>query len=146
MVNNPLPLVVVTLIEVRWPRCVPGGSHLSSSARKRALQEQPRMYCFHPPDLPACTGRAAPSCRRDGLASPLHGAPAQPADAGCPAAQVVLLGAVEKYRSDGQGPPGYSPGVGQFESDIFDGLDNLYPGAPAHLVSDSTPQAGGFRT
>ena len=38
-------------------------------------------------------------------------------------------GAVEKYRSDGKGPPGYSPGVGQFESDVFDGLDNLYPGA-----------------
>ena len=31
-------------------------------------------------------------------------------------------------RSDGQGPPGYSPGVGQFDSDIFNGLDNLYPG------------------
>lgn len=29
-----------------------------------------------------------------------------------------------------QGPPGYSPGVGKFESDIFNGLDNLYPGGP----------------
>ena len=47
--------------------------------------------------------------------------------------QVVLLGAVEKYRSDGTGPAGYSPGVGQFESNIFDGLDNLYPGAALSL-------------
>ena len=33
-----------------------------------------------------------------------------------------------KCRKDGEGPPGYSPGVGKFDSDIFDGLDNLYPG------------------
>lgn len=57
----------------------------------------------------------------------------------CCSLQVVLLGAVEKYRSDGQGPPGYSPGVGQFESDIFNGLDNLYPGAPH--ASAMQPQA-----
>ena len=54
------------------------------------------------------------------------------------AIEVVLLGAVEKYRSDGQGPPGYSPGVGQFDSDIFNGLDNLYPGA---CWSDAPPSA-----
>uniref|UniRef100_A0A0D6R0F2 Chlorophyll a-b binding protein, chloroplastic n=1 Tax=Araucaria cunninghamii TaxID=56994 RepID=A0A0D6R0F2_ARACU len=41
-----------------------------------------------------------------------------------------LLFAVENYRQKGQGPPGYSPGVGKFDSDIFDGLDNLYPGGP----------------
>jgi len=34
------------------------------------------------------------------------------------------------YRKNGSGPPGYSPGVGKFESNIFDGLDNLYPGGP----------------
>jgi light-harvesting complex II chlorophyll a/b binding protein 5 len=44
--------------------------------------------------------------------------------------EVVLMGAVEKYRKDGQGPPGYSPGVGKFDSSIFNGLDNLYPGGP----------------
>ncbi|CAL5223250.1 g5732 [Coccomyxa viridis] len=44
--------------------------------------------------------------------------------------EVVLLGAAEKYRRDGEGPPGYSPGVGKFDSDIFQGLDNLYPGGP----------------
>ena len=34
-------------------------------------------------------------------------------------------------RRDGEGPPGYSPGVGKFDSDIFRGLDNLYPGKAA---------------
>lgn len=32
------------------------------------------------------------------------------------------------YRQQGKGPKGYSPGVGKF--DIFDRLDNLYPGGP----------------
>ncbi len=41
-----------------------------------------------------------------------------------------LMFAVENYRQKGQGPPGYSPGVGKFDSDIFDGLDKLYPGGP----------------
>ncbi len=45
------------------------------------------------------------------------------------ALQVGLMGAVERYRQTGEGPPGYSPGVGKFESSIFSGLDNLYPGA-----------------
>ena len=31
-------------------------------------------------------------------------------------------------RKSGEGPPGYSPGVGKFDSSIFNGLDNLYPG------------------
>jgi len=44
--------------------------------------------------------------------------------------EVGLLGAVEKFRSEGEGPAGYSPGVGQFESDVFEGLDSLYPGGP----------------
>ena len=48
--------------------------------------------------------------------------------------EVLLLGAVEKYRSSGEGPPGYSPGVGQFDSSIFNGLDNLYPGMPSRLA------------
>lgn len=34
------------------------------------------------------------------------------------------------YRQQGKGPKGYSPGVGKFDSDIFDRLDNLYPGGP----------------
>lgn len=33
-------------------------------------------------------------------------------------------------RQQGKGPKGYSPGVGKFDSDIFDRLDNLYPGGP----------------
>jgi light-harvesting complex II chlorophyll a/b binding protein 5 len=41
-----------------------------------------------------------------------------------------LMGAVELYRRNGQGPPGYSPGIGKFEANIFDGLDSLYPGGP----------------
>uniref|UniRef100_A0A7S3VSB1 Chlorophyll a-b binding protein, chloroplastic n=2 Tax=Dunaliella tertiolecta TaxID=3047 RepID=A0A7S3VSB1_DUNTE len=44
--------------------------------------------------------------------------------------EIVLLGAVEKFRVDGTGPAGFSPGVGKFDSDIFDGLDQLYPGGP----------------
>ncbi|CAL8463008.1 g2542 [Coccomyxa elongata] len=44
--------------------------------------------------------------------------------------EVALLGAVERYRQSGEGPPGYSPGVGKFDSSIFSGLDNLYPGGP----------------
>jgi light-harvesting complex II chlorophyll a/b binding protein 5 len=46
------------------------------------------------------------------------------------AIEAGLMGAVELYRRNGQGPPGYSPGVGKFEASIFDGLDNLYPGGP----------------
>jgi hypothetical protein len=34
------------------------------------------------------------------------------------------------HRRKQEGPPGYSPGVGKFDSDIFDGVDNLYPGGP----------------
>ena len=33
-------------------------------------------------------------------------------------------------RKNGRGPQGYSPGVGKFDSNIFDGLDDLYPGGP----------------
>ncbi|KAJ9522189.1 hypothetical protein QJQ45_005246 [Haematococcus lacustris] len=44
--------------------------------------------------------------------------------------EIGLMGAVEFYRRNGSGPPGYSPGVGNFDSDIFDGLDSLYPGGP----------------
>jgi len=46
------------------------------------------------------------------------------------ALQVVLVGAAEKFRVDGTGPKGYSPGVGNFESDVFDGLDSINPGGP----------------
>jgi len=46
------------------------------------------------------------------------------------AIEVGLMAAVESYRRSGKGPAGYSPGVGKFESSIFDGLDNLYPGGP----------------
>ena len=48
--------------------------------------------------------------------------------------QVGLMGAVERYRQQGEGPPGYSPGVGKFESSIFQGLDNLYPGVPLSIL------------
>eukprot|EP01025_Chloroclados_australasicus_P006339 TRINITY_DN1204_c0_g1_i1.p2 TRINITY_DN1204_c0_g1~~TRINITY_DN1204_c0_g1_i1.p2 ORF type:complete len:307 (-),score=51.21 TRINITY_DN1204_c0_g1_i1:265-1185(-) len=46
------------------------------------------------------------------------------------AIEVALMGAVENYRRTGTGPSGYSPGVGKFDSSIFDGLDSLYPGGP----------------
>lgn len=46
------------------------------------------------------------------------------------AVEVLLMGAAENYRRTGTGPKGYSPGVGKFESDVFDGLDSLYPGGP----------------
>ena len=44
------------------------------------------------------------------------------------AIEVVLIGAAEQFRAKGEGPPGYSPGVGNFGPDIFNRLDNLYPG------------------
>jgi len=46
------------------------------------------------------------------------------------AIEVGLMAAVETYRKNGKGPAGYSPGVGKFDSSIFDGLDSLYPGGP----------------
>lgn len=44
--------------------------------------------------------------------------------------EAALVGGAEVYRRQGKGPAGYAPGVGKFESNIFDGLDNLYPGGP----------------
>jgi hypothetical protein len=52
------------------------------------------------------------------------------------AIEVLLMGAVEKFRKSGTGPGGYSPGVGKFDETIFDGLDNLYPGMPHTPASD----------
>jgi len=46
------------------------------------------------------------------------------------AIEAGLVGAVEVYRRNGSGPAGYSPGVGKFDADVFDGLDSLYPGGP----------------
>merc|ERR1711865_1056495 len=44
--------------------------------------------------------------------------------------EIGLMGAVETYRRSGTGPAGYSPGIGKFDSSIFDGLDSIYPGGP----------------
>merc|ERR1719235_2890543 len=46
------------------------------------------------------------------------------------AVEVGLMAAVESYRRSGKGPAGYSPGVGKFDSSVFESLDNLYPGGP----------------
>lgn len=46
------------------------------------------------------------------------------------AINTVLMGAVETFRQRGEGPAGYSPGFGKFDSGVFDGLDSLYPGGP----------------
>lgn len=46
------------------------------------------------------------------------------------AIEVGLLGAVETYRRNGSGPAGFSPGVGKFDSSVFEGMDKLYPGGP----------------
>ena len=46
------------------------------------------------------------------------------------AIQVGLMGAAEKYRNEGEGPPGWAPGVGEFDSSIFQGLDTDNPGGP----------------
>merc|ERR1712093_236725 len=46
------------------------------------------------------------------------------------AIELGLMAAVESYRKNGSGPSGYSPGVGKFESSIFESLDKLYPGGP----------------
>ena len=57
------------------------------------------------------------------------------------AIEVVLMGAVERFRQQGQGPPGYSPGVGKFDEDIFNGLDDLYPGQ-SHLLTHTLHYRG----
>ena len=43
------------------------------------------------------------------------------------------------HRAKQEGPPGYSPGVGKFDSDIFNGLDNLYPGGPFDPLGTELP-------
>eukprot|EP00963_Diacronema_lutheri_P012219 scaffold1671_cov344-Pavlova_lutheri.AAC.48 len=55
------------------------------------------------------------------------------------AIEVALMGAAENYRRTGTGPAGYAPGVGKFDSSVFDGADPLYPGGPLdpfNLASD----------
>lgn len=44
--------------------------------------------------------------------------------------EVGLMAAVENYRRTGEGPPGFAPGVGKFDSSVFSGLDSLHPGGP----------------
>ncbi|GIL79814.1 hypothetical protein Vretimale_12430 [Volvox reticuliferus] len=46
------------------------------------------------------------------------------------AVEVGLMGAVEFYRRNGSGPAGYSPGIGKFDSSVFEGMDSIYPGGP----------------
>jgi len=46
------------------------------------------------------------------------------------AIQVGLMAAAESYRSKQTGPPGWAPGTGKFESNVFNGLDTLSPGGP----------------
>lgn len=46
------------------------------------------------------------------------------------AIEIVLMAAVENYRRTGEGPSGYSPGFGKFDSTVFKGLDAIYPGGP----------------
>ena len=55
------------------------------------------------------------------------------------AINVLLMGAVEKFRADGAGPKGYAPGVGNFDAEALEGLDPIYPGGPfdpLHLTAD----------
>mmetsp|Transcript_10242 Transcript_10242/g.37713 ORF Transcript_10242/g.37713 Transcript_10242/m.37713 type:complete len:286 (-) Transcript_10242:1807-2664(-) len=44
--------------------------------------------------------------------------------------QVALVGAVEKYRTEGAGPAGFAPGIGDFDESAFKGLDTINPGGP----------------
>jgi hypothetical protein len=46
------------------------------------------------------------------------------------AVNVALMAAAEGYRAKGEGPAGYSPGIGKFDSSVFAGVDPLYPGGP----------------
>ncbi|GLI68048.1 hypothetical protein VaNZ11_012371 [Volvox africanus] len=46
------------------------------------------------------------------------------------AVEVGLMGAVEVFRRNGTGPAGYSPGIGKFDSSVFEGVDSIYPGGP----------------
>jgi len=57
------------------------------------------------------------------------------------AIQVVLMGFVEKYRSEGAGPGGFAPTIGNFDESAFDGLDKLNPGGPLDFFNvASTPE------
>jgi len=46
------------------------------------------------------------------------------------AIQVVLMGAAEKFRSEGTGPAGFVPFKGEFTEKDFKGLDPINPGGP----------------
>ena len=50
--------------------------------------------------------------------------------AGVAVINLALIAAVEGFRRSGSGPAGFSPGVGKFDSDVFEGMDSLYPGGP----------------
>lgn len=64
-----------------------------------------------------------------------HGTPAEQARR-LPIRQIRCVLA---RRARQEGPPGYSPGVGKFDSDIFNGLDNLYPGGPFDPLGAELP-------
>merc|ERR1712072_714222 len=46
------------------------------------------------------------------------------------AVQVGLMAAAESYRSKQTGPPGWAPGAGKFDENVFNGMDTLSPGGP----------------
>lgn len=46
------------------------------------------------------------------------------------AIEILLMFLVENYRRTGKGPSGYAPGIGKFDSSIFEGVDSIYPGGP----------------
>lgn len=50
--------------------------------------------------------------------------------AGVAVINLALMAAVERFRASGSGPAGFSPGIGKFDSSVFDGVDELYPGGP----------------
>ena len=57
------------------------------------------------------------------------------------AIQVGLMGAAEKFRTDGTGPAGFVPFKGEFTEKDFKGLDPINPGGPLDFFNvAATPQ------
>eukprot|EP00218_Dolichomastix_sp_CCMP3274_P008452 CAMPEP_0170140292 /NCGR_PEP_ID=MMETSP0033_2-20121228/6255_1 /TAXON_ID=195969 /ORGANISM="Dolichomastix tenuilepis, Strain CCMP3274" /LENGTH=338 /DNA_ID=CAMNT_0010376497 /DNA_START=25 /DNA_END=1041 /DNA_ORIENTATION=- len=54
------------------------------------------------------------------------------------AIQVGLMGAAENFRASGEGPSGFAPNFGEFESSVFSGKDKLNPGGPLDFLGFAT--------
>jgi light-harvesting complex II chlorophyll a/b binding protein 5 len=106
IVNNPLPLVAVTLVEVALIGAVENYRSVALNIPMDSLPPLDRTCCV------PCTLWVTQSAFQ----------------------AYTDLKQIEFSRRTQSGPPGFSPGKGggKFESDVFNGLDTLYPGGVYH--------------